>query len=58
MALGSKYRGVMLAQIKDALSQTYASLLTGNYHCVDRIVLNGFFLSYTASRAILTVPRL
>ena len=27
----------------DALSQTYASLLTGTYDCVDRIVLNGFF---------------
>ena len=27
----------------DALSQTYASLLTGSYDCVDRIVLNGFF---------------
>jgi hypothetical protein len=27
----------------DGLSRTYAGLLTGNYDCVDRIVLNGYF---------------
>ncbi len=27
----------------DGLSRKYASLLTGNYDCVDRIVLNGYF---------------
>jgi hypothetical protein len=33
----------MVSRSMDGLSRTYASLLTGSYDCVDRIVLNGYF---------------
>ena len=32
-----------VAGMADQLSETYQDLLTGNYDCVDRIVLNAYF---------------
>src|ERR1700693_1952472 len=29
--------------MSDSLSDRYSELLTGSYHCVDRIVLNAYF---------------
>jgi hypothetical protein len=34
----------MRMSAKDAFAEAYASLLDGTYDCVDRIVLNGYFL--------------